>query len=346
MAKSKRGSAPSRSRSARRKSARGAGSKSRGSTQPRSGRTPDSGLISTLTAAAGPEELLAALQGTDDPFALLDQLDLAGLMPSLDETFGHVLDSWTPLLAPGSNPLEAELKAAEFLGTMRRMTLDGLTLNDLPAAAISQAEAQRTPEAMAMLTALAVVGPPEVRSAAADAAARLAAAGLAAAPRWAAEIGRPSVGMCFGYVDAVCEQEAVALCFRYGRKQHAVNVLIDHALGGGVKDCFSASRVRLVRAHYLASARHPGHEFRELSPADAASIVARSLDREPCPEEPDQIEDVDTYLGLVRARVELLLPADPGGRAGEPPATPAGQGAHEGLTVPRVSPGLRARGRR
>ncbi|ONI92386.1 hypothetical protein ALI22I_04410 [Saccharothrix sp. ALI-22-I] len=52
-------------------------------------------------------------------------------------------------------------------------------------------------------------------------------------------IGRPRVGACFGYADTFGSQEGVALTFTYGRKSHALVLLIDYDLGGGVKDCSS-----------------------------------------------------------------------------------------------------------
>jgi hypothetical protein len=269
-----------------------------------------------LPADAGPEEMLAALQAAgEDPFELLEQL-----LPAPEEILGHLLNYWTPLLRPGTHALDVEVTAAEFLAAMGRLTPDDVELDEIAAAMISDVEAVQTPEAMAMVTALTAVGPPKVRTAAAGVAGKLASAGVAA-PGWAAELGRPSVGKCFGYVDAFGEQETVALCFGYGRKQHAIGVLIDHVLGGGIKDCFVAYPARGIRAQYQAAARLTDDlEFRDYSPAEAAAIVLRALECEPCPEQPDQIEDVGSYLGLLRSRVKLLPAAGPGDGVREPPA--------------------------
>jgi plasmid stability protein len=85
-------------------------------------------------------------------------------------------------------------------------------------------------------------------------------------------------------------------------------VLFDHVLGGGVKDCFVSGKPDQVRAHFRRAARHVGQELEDYSPAEAASILARALTREPCPEQPDQVEDVGSLLDLLRSRLELLSP--------------------------------------
>ena len=83
-------------------------------------------------------------------------------------------------------------------------------------------------------------------------------------------------------------------------------MLIDHTLGDGIKDCFVSGKPDQVRAHFRGSARRIGHECEDYPPADAASILARALAREPCPEQSDQVEDVGSLLDLLRSRLELL----------------------------------------
>lgn len=257
-----------------------------------------------------------------DLAGLLDQIEQAGLMPSAEELFDGVLQGWASLLRPGCGPLDAELSAAEFLGMLRQMA-GAADLGEIVASLIEDAMERRTPEAMAMVSALAAVGPGDVRSAASGAAARLAAAALTV-PTWAAGLGRPSVGECFGYGDDFGEQETLGLCFSYGRERHVVGVLIDHVLGGGVKDCFISTRPDQVRARFRKAARQAGLAFEDYTPAHAASILARALAREPCPEQPDQVEDVGSYLDLLRSRLTLLSAADAAGAAG---ATDTGSSA-------------------
>jgi hypothetical protein len=331
MAKSSRGG---RRKTRDKRSARPNGSARRGgavrtvrTVTPGSGqRGSKSGVVSALPANATPEQLLGVLGTTEDPAELMNQLELAGLLPSAEEILAGVLDGWTPLLRTGCDPLEAELCGAEFLGVIRRLVPGEPDLAEVVTEMIAEVETWGTREAMAMASVLAVLGPGEVRSAASAAAARLAASGLAA-PSWASGLGRPTIGTCFGYADPFGEQQAIALCFSYGRKRHAVCVLIDHVLGGGIKDCFVSARPDQVRARYRRSAQGLGVACEDYSPAEAAAILGRALDREPCPEQPDQIEDVGDHLELLRSRLELLS-EDGAGGSSAPRArqrVPAGQ---------------------
>jgi hypothetical protein len=229
-----------------------------------------------------------------------------GELAESEEPLAGLLEQWTPLLEPGCDPLSAELTGAEFLAMMREAVPVENELSDLVAALIEQAERHGTPEALAMLRVLAVVGPPEVQSAAAGAADRLVQAGLTD-PLWVTGLGRPRVGQCFGYADARGAQEVIVIIFAYGSKQHALAVLIDHDLGGGIKDCFPTEHTRRIRADYQKAATGHGLDFHDYEPAQARAILDRALAKQPCPVEPDQIEDVGDYLNLLRARV-LLLP--------------------------------------
>lgn len=222
------------------------------------------------------------------------------------ESLAGLMDQWTPLLEPGCDSLSAELTGAEFLAMMREAVPVDSELSELIAALIGQAEGHGTPEALAMLRVLAVVGPPEVQSAAAGAADRLVEAGLTDRP-WVTDLGRPRVGPCFGYADERGAQEAIGITFSYGGKQHALAVLIDHDLGGGIKDCFPTEHTTRIRADYQKAAKGHGLDFHDYEPAQARAILDRALGKPPCPVEPDQIEDVGDYLNLLRARV-LLLP--------------------------------------
>ena len=231
---------------------------------------------------------------------------VAGELAESEESLASLLEQWAPLLEPGCDPLSAELTGAEFLAMLREAMPVEHELSELVAALIGQAEGHGTPEALAMLRVLAVVGPPGVHSAAAGAADRLVQAGLSDPP-WVAGLGRPRVGRCFGYADEHGAQEVIGITFAYGRKQHALAVLIDHGLGGGIKDCFPTEHARRIRADYQKAATEHGLVFHDYEPAQARAILDRALGKQPCPAEPDQIEDVGDYLNFLRARV-LLLP--------------------------------------
>jgi hypothetical protein len=160
-------------------------------------------------------------------------------------------------------------------------------------------------------------------------AARLVAGGLPD-PVWADAVGRPKAGACFGYCDLLGAQEIIALRFSYGRRPHAVSVLIDHQLGGGVKDCYVAGRPRLLRSQYTELAERHGGGLNDYSGAEAVEILERALAARPCPVEPDQIEDVGIHLDLLRSRVDLL-------RRPVPPSRPV----RAARSVHRLKIGLR-----
>jgi hypothetical protein len=265
-----------------------------------------------LASAGAPAEVLAALDDTGDVGEVLRRLSEAGVLPSPEESLAQLLDGWKPLLKRGADPLSAELCGAEFLSMMRQVGPDEAELPDVLADLIEQARGSGKPEALALLRVLAVIGPQQIRPAAVEAADRLVAGGLTDLP-WVHELGTPQVGSCFGYIDELGAQEGVTISFAYGRKPHAFVVLIDYGLGGGVKDCFATERPDRIRAEHRKVAKRLGLDFREYQPAEARVILERALAAQPCPAEPDQVEDVGNNLSLLRQRV-ALLPADSAGR--------------------------------
>ncbi len=272
--------------------------------------------LEELLAAAGvPEDLRRAPPGGSDPQAVLHHLVEVGILPSPQQSLTELLAGWKPLRKPGADPLSAELTGAEFLGVLREATSVPDEFPGLLATLVEQAEGSGLPEALAMLRVLAVLGPHEVRSQAAEAADRLVTAGLTDPP-WVSELGTAQVDQCFGYADDLGLQQGVALTFIYRREPHAFVVLIDHSLGGGVKDCFVTDQPGRIRADYQRSAKRHGLEFHDYEPATARAILDRALARRPCPVQDDQVEDVADYLELLRQRVALLPGGDATGATG------------------------------
>jgi hypothetical protein len=260
-----------------------------------------------MLAAAGvqEDEVLRALDGPGGTEKLLQRLVEAGLLPSQEESLAGLMATWKPLLKRGCDQWSAELVGVEFLAMMRAATATDDDVPDLLIDLISQAQEYGGPEALAMLRVLTVVGPARVRPVAAKAAERVASAGLQDRP-WVKGLGAPGVGACFGYTDSHGVQEALAVTFAYGRNRHALAVLIDHELGGGIKDCWPTDSPDLIRADYQQVAKRYGLNFRDYEPAEARAILDRALVRPPCPIVPDQIEDVRYYLDLLRSRTVLL----------------------------------------
>jgi hypothetical protein len=276
-----------------------------------------SDLRAMLVSEGAPEEVLRLVDDSRDVEEAAQRLAEAGVMESPEQALAGLLEGFSPLLGSDCGPLDAELSGAEFLG----LVAQGLDPEDVPevlTALITDAEATGTPEALAMARVLAVFAPEPVRELAREVGDRLVAGGLTD-PKWARVIGKPTVGACFGYADAHGAQEGLAMTFAYGRKSHVVVVLIDHDLGSGVKDCFVSDRPKAIRSGYLQAAEEHDIAFREYTPERARAIVADALDREPCPVEPDQVQDVASSLALLRQRVELLP---------EPAPTPADTSVH------------------
>jgi hypothetical protein len=275
-------------------------------------------LCEMLTEMGVPDELVGALASSGDPRDVFQELVQAGVLPSQEESLTELLSQWRPLLRPGCSALEAELCGVEFLGVMRDAAQDEDATIEIAVNMLSQAEQRGGAEALAMARVLAVVGPARVRDVAAAAADRLVTGRLKDRP-WVAELGVPDVGSGFGYTDEFGAQEAVAVTFSYGRKPHAVVVLIDHDLGGGVKDCWLTDQPDRIRSEYRKAAKRFGLDFREYEPAEIRATLDRALSKEPCPVAPDQIVSVRDYLDLVRLRVALLpklgAASDPRGAA-------------------------------
>jgi hypothetical protein len=299
----------------------------------RPGRAELAELREQFAASGAPAEVLQALDASNDVEEALERLLTAGLLPEPEESLAGLLDGWTPTLEASCDTMAAELFGAEFLGMIGQSVPDDVILSELLTGLIEQARDCGTPQALAMMRVLEVLAPPEVRPAAAAAAGTLVAAGLTDPP-WVPRLGTPTVGRSFGYADELGAQQSIAVSFSYGRKRHALVVLIDHELGGGVKDCFPTDRPDWIRTRYQRAAQQFGFEFRDYQLAEAGAILRRALGSLPCPVEVDQIEDVRDFLGLLRARVDLLPASGPVARAGQDSArgpvarTPADRTVH------------------
>lgn len=270
-------------------------------------------------------EIVASAETIEDA---MDQLCAAGLLPSEEES-RHGLVSWfTPLLEPDCDQLDADMACSAFLGAMRSAAPADLPDDELAlmlSELIAGLRNDRRPEVLAMCRVLAATGPVGARTVAADAAKLLISSGLSDVS-WAAGLGQPEPGPCFGYGDVYGEQVSIMMCFKYGQKPHAVAVLIDHVLGGGIKDCWVTDQnSNEIRHQCRSAARDPEISFFDLDGAQARAIVTAALAEAPCPVEPDQVEGVVENLDLVRARMALL--PEPG------PRTPSSAGTVHRIKV-------------
>ncbi len=182
--------------------------------------------------------------------------------------------------------------------------LEALTL--LLGQVIGHAQALASVDALALLRVCSVLGPATSRAAAGEGAGQLAAAGVADSP-WAGRVGHPTMLRAWRYGDVFGAQSSVGVLFDYRGREHALMVLVDHLLGGGIKDCWvaegrPAKEMRNTVAAAMAS--EPDTFFEDIDAVAVAGLLGSALTNPPCPEQADQIEDVANHLYLVRARVE------------------------------------------
>lgn len=291
-------------------------------------------LRTALATIGAPPEALKLLDEADSPEQFIEGLLASDFLPANGAELARGLaEYFEPLTSPRTKPLEAELAGTEFLSLVRGMVDDPAELVPMLNVLLGQVEANASPAALAMLRALAATAPEGVRPEAAAAADRLVAAGLAN-PQWAEGLGSPEFVSAYGYSDFFGAQEAIGITFRYGHKRHSVLALLDHGLGGGIKDAWVTDRPDRARSMQRGAAAMQGVELTNYSAAQAHAILHEALSKPPCPEQPDQIEDVERYVDLLQRRAALLQPSVP------PPRHPPSETAAS-PTVHRIKVTLR-----
>lgn len=145
------------------------------------------------------------------------------------------------------DPLQAELWGSETVGIWFGLSpIAGDPHRIVGEPLVRKVGQRQSPEALALLLALAAVAPPGLADQAGGAARKLEAAGLRA-PAWAAEAGRATVVRAWMAGDPFGDQDAVFVAFRHGsRPAHTLVALVDHTLGDMVKDAFMAGPPKTV----------------------------------------------------------------------------------------------------
>jgi hypothetical protein len=111
------------------------------------------------------------------------------------------------------------------------------------------------------------------------------------------------------YKDVFGQQTSVGLLFDYAGREHAILTLVDHSLGGGVKDAFLvegrlASRLRDDTWERLAD--DPAAVIEDVDAARAARVLIEALLEVPCPEHQEQVQTLADTDALLRSRVVLV----------------------------------------
>jgi hypothetical protein len=210
------------------------------------------------------------------------------------------------VLAGIRRPIDAELWGSDTLGALTRNGGDGAdVMTELVDSLVPAAEKSATCEALGLLRILGAIGSPALRSAATEAADRVAAGGVAA-PEWAAGIGLPAVGKCWHYSDIGGRQESVTVSFGYGEAEHALSVLIDHGKGGKIKDAWVDDADGLLRKTWLAAENDPLVVFEPLDAVDARTRLENAVAAGECPAKPDEADDLAAHRAILQARVRYL----------------------------------------
>ena len=251
----------------------------------------------------------------DEPYTAADAAeDAAELNALLDPFLGMLADG----IAPAKWPLEAEMHASDVLGVLEEGMAGAIERDPLPeeeagstpldvllTQLVAHAERQRTPESLAVLRALSPFTTGAFRQSVDDAANRVAASGVPD-PAWANTIGRPTVERCWRFGDIFGFQASYHVVFAYGRRRHALAILLDHTLGGGIKDSWVSDDPDHLWSEVRRESRREPDAFLEEIPWSVARAALReAAEREPCPADPDQVEDVARHAHLVRSRLSV-----------------------------------------
>lgn len=254
---------------------------------------------------------VAPVQNEPSLAALLDA-DLRPKEP--EELAGPIMRILMREVSTCRTALAAELVLSEFMGMTRLACPPDVTwdeqseaVDDLMSVVTVLADRDGSAAALALLRVIALLGASEVSATAGEAAGRLARQGIPDRP-WVRFLGRPQFLRAWRYGDAFGFQESVSVLFDYASREHVASVLIDHPLGGGVKDAWVAEGKRARRSRNLMAqmANNPDTFLEDILMGRAHDLLGAALGNQPCPEQDDQIHDVACYLPMVAARVALL----------------------------------------
>jgi hypothetical protein len=298
--------------------------------EPAPGLVVDDALLRSLIDGADSAD--GALGDLED-FGNLEELGVDAIELVLGDESDDLEFLLVPLLAEAERqmrsirrPLDAEMWASELLGMLELGAPADSTAEEREAATlnlairlIEHATAQNSPSGLAILRTLSRIGPAQSRALAAQSASTMAGAGIRDRA-WVSALGRPDVRRSWRFRDSAGDQESVTVVFRYGTRDHALTALIDHHLGGGVKDCWISENPEAVLAETRQALKPEGIEVEFVSTEQAREALRNAVLHPECPTTPDEIEDLAMCRAFLRARVELLVNG-PTEDAGSTPGT-------------------------
>jgi hypothetical protein len=208
-------------------------------------------------------------------------------------------------LLAADNPLDAELSAAVLLAVPRAEG-GGRGLGELfVSALIDSAGEHPSPQAAALLRAVAAVSPPHLRRLAVNALGTVTAAGHYP-PQWAAQIGRATPQEAWRRYDVFEDTETIVVRYGYGDLPHGVLVQVDRCREPAVMQAMVTPMMDELRS-ILDSDDDPLIRVAPIGLAEARSRMEAALARDPHEEEYGELSEATVVsLPIARARLRRL----------------------------------------
>ena len=223
--------------------------------------------------------------------------------------FDDMLVHARELLAVRS-PLDAELIVSEILGSWWGRRLDDGDVEEVIGEALAgYAAGKGTPAALALLTGMAYLGTTRQAAKAEHAALGLMERGVAR-PGWADQVGMVEPDECHVSRDVYGDQESIICTYSYrDAERHALVVLVDHNMGGMVRDAWVSSKVDTLLGHCRQEVLdNPLMVFEPLEPGKARALLDTALTVTADTPDPPVGAAFGRYHAFVRARVRALPP--------------------------------------
>lgn len=158
-------------------------------------------------------------------------------------------------------------------------------------------------DALALLRAVATLGPEPIAAAARAGAVRMRASGIEDAG-WSTVTGRPAFVGAWASTDDLGDQTQLVGDFAYpGREPHAVVTMIDHNFQGLIRQAMLAPSAERVRAAWTEVS---GMAIRPVEPQELADLWAQGLTMLDLYLDPPIDDEVPGLAPLLRSRLSLL----------------------------------------
>ncbi|HZQ84764.1 MAG TPA: hypothetical protein VFA83_08005 [Acidimicrobiales bacterium] len=226
----------------------------------------------------------------------------------LEEIFAELLRGVRRDLSEDAEPLLVEMWASHMWSIWQGQYLVEMDAVEVFAGGlIAYAATRNTPNALAVLRALASVAPEPYGARARRAADRVAGTGVVEPP-WSALVGTAEPTVAWIHFDPVDDDGvSVMVEFEGLADVHTVGVYIDHNLGGIAKDAFAVpASIDSVLARLKENDEFDPVECRQISVAEAAARWREALEMTARTHEPPVSDDLRELRALLEARLRAM----------------------------------------